>query len=315
MIKVIEVARNLINKQIKYNKIFYEGFKFDKYQKFYFCTNENIKSYINYFDYSNKQKALTVLASGDHMFNLIEKRIKDIDTFDTNYLTKYYVFGLRYAMIRKYNYNEYLNTLKLLVDDNTSLDIITTIINELLPFMSSDYKRFWKQVNEYNYILQKKYKRNLNLLNMLSLGTCDVNYIMSKNSYLSNEENYNKLRNNLSSTNITYKNLDAIKIPEKYSDNYDLILLSNIPKYLGKYFWSYDKNNFIEYINNLKNMLTDDGILFFNYIHDYSSNNITRKALFNYLNSNEHNLINKEIIKVDSDNKNIKDGVIILRKK
>ena len=313
MIKVIEEARKLIDRQVRNNKYIYEGIPFSRYQKFYSCTNENIKGYFDDINYTNREKALSVLASGDHIFNLIEKGIKDIDTFDTNYFTKYYVFGLRYAMIQKYNYSEYLKILSVLIDNNTSLEEITSIINDLLPYMDSLYRRFWGHIIEYNYILQKKYKTNLNLLNMLSLGNLDINYVITKNSYLSNEENYNNLKNNLSKTNTSYKNLDAIKIPEKYTDNYDLILLSNIPEYLGKHFY-YDYN-FKDYINNLKNMLTDDGLIFFNYIHKYSSNNITRKNLFNYLNSNEHNLINKEIIKVDSDNKNIKDGVIVLRKK
>ena len=312
MIKVIEEARKIIGKQIRYNNYLYEGFPFSKFQKFYFCTNENISGYLANVDYNDKENALSVLASGDHMFNLIEKGVKNIDTFDTNYLTKYYVFGLRYAMIIKYDYMEYLKVLSLLIDEDTSLEVITSIINDLLPYMDALYRKFWKHVSEYNYELQKKNNTNLNLINMLSLGTEDINYLKNKNSYLLSEENYNNLKNNLLKANISFKNVDAINLPEKYEKNYDIILLSNIPEYLGKYFYTYD---FKEYLNKLKSMLTDDGILFYNYIHKYSTNNVTREKLFTYLNSNAHNLINKEIIKVDSETKNVKDGVIILRKK
>lgn len=308
MDKTTEIVKTLISRQVDYNKIFYEGIPFSKYQKFYFCTNEYIKGYLQ--DIKNKERALSVLSSGDHLFNLIEKGIKNVDTFDTNLLTKYYVYGIRYAMFLKYSYNEYIKSLKKIIDKNTTLEELTNILLELLPFMDIKYRKFWKVIIEYNYSYQKN-KTNLNLFNLISLGIEDINEITLNNGYLSNEKNYNNLKKNILIANTSFKNINAIKLPKKYNEIYDLILLSNIPEYLGNYFYNYD---FIEYINSLKNMINTDGIIFFNYIHKYKTKNIIRKHIFTYLNEEGHNIINKEI-KSTGSKEDYKDGIIILRKK
>ena len=59
-------------------------------------------------DFKDKKKALSVLASGDHVFNLIYYGILNIDTFDTNRLTEYYALGLKRAALLAFTYEEYL---------------------------------------------------------------------------------------------------------------------------------------------------------------------------------------------------------------
>ena len=102
----INEVKKLINNQVINNNISVQGNAFAGFQKTYFFTNENINAYLNLVDLTDKNNALTVLASGDQLFNLINKEITEIDTFDINKLTEYYVFGIRMAMIEKYNYKE-----------------------------------------------------------------------------------------------------------------------------------------------------------------------------------------------------------------
>ena len=151
---IINGTKELLNKQYESGKAFCSGKPFSTYQKVYFSTNENIKDYINRSNLEGKNTALSVMASGDHSFNLVEKGILNIDTFDSNALTEFYVLGIKRAMIMRYSYKEYLITLNKLLDINTSLIELTSILSDLLPFMDKKYRGYWRTIIDYNYNMQ-----------------------------------------------------------------------------------------------------------------------------------------------------------------
>ncbi|MBR2828102.1 MAG: hypothetical protein IKE70_02595, partial [Bacilli bacterium] len=76
---------------------------YNPYKSTYLWTNEDIIETLNQVKIPKKEKALTVLSSGDHLFNLIVDGYKEIDTFDINRLSEYTSLGLKRAMILKYN--------------------------------------------------------------------------------------------------------------------------------------------------------------------------------------------------------------------
>lgn len=314
MNETIERTKKIIKEQVDANKIFMSGEAFSKYQKVYFNTNENIKGYLS--DISGKYNALTVLASGDHVLNLIYKDIFNIDSFDSNLLTEFYVFGIRYAMISKYNYKDYLSVLSIIIGKNTSLELITTIIEELLPYMDNKYRLYWKSVNEYNYKLQSSNNTNLNIFYLLTLGIGKLDEIILRNSYLLNENNYNKLKTNLFKTNISFKNIDAFDLKEHYKNKYDLILMSNIFDYMYRKFgMMYNYRNIEEYVNILESMLREKGILYLNYIYSYSINSFDRKYIMDYSNVKKEDIKNSLVLKIDSYKgyEKAKDGVILIK--
>lgn len=313
----IEKTKMYIEEQVYEGRPIFIGESFTKYQKVYLSTNENIKDYIEIIDTNNSFNALSVLGSGDHVFNLICKRIINIDTFDINKLTEFYVFGLRYACILKYNYKEYLKILNIISSETSSLEEITTVVNDLLPYMDNKYRKYWSIINEFNYKIQKENNTNLNLFNLLTLNTRNIKYVIFRNNYLLNEESYNKLRNNILKSNVTFKNKDIMDIPNSFNDNYDLILLSNIFDYMYKKFGlGFKYNDAKNFIDKLKNMLIDNGLLFLNYIFNYSSDKTIRNYIINSSNITLSDLPNSEVIKIDSDMgmNQIKDGVLILKK-
>lgn len=313
MTKCIEESKKYIEQQVYSNREDFYGELFDKFQKVYLTTNENIKDYIENVDITNKENALSVLGSGDHIFNLIEKGILNIDTFDINRLTEFFVFGLKFAMIYKYNYKEYLKTLSVIINDNASLEEITTIINDLLPHMSNKYRKYWKEINEFNYKLQKNKKNKINLFNLLGIGDYSIDNIIFRNNYLTDQLSYEALKSNLNKINFTFRNINAKNLYKVFNKKYDLILMSNIIGFLCDYFYRYD---FYEYINNMRNMLTDDGMLFLQYIFNYANEKYTRENLFLFSDLNKNDLEPCEIFKVKSDiNTAAKDGVVVLRKK
>ena len=167
---------NCINgaKKLIYEQIFGEGVQhgasFKAYGKTYFWTNENVDGYLNLVNFEGKDSALTVLASGDHAFNLIQRGILNIDTFDTNRLTEFYSIELKRAIILKYNYEQCLSFMTLLCSTNISVDILTDMIRGLIPFMSERGKIFWDEILDYNYKLQKHHGTWINLIRLLCVN-------------------------------------------------------------------------------------------------------------------------------------------------
>ena len=321
MESIINGTKELLNKQYECGKAFCSGKPFSTYQKVYFSTNENIKTYINESNIEGKTSALSVMASGDHSFNLIEKGILNIDTFDSNALTEFYVLGIKRAMIMRYSYKEYLITLNKLLDINTSLEELTSILTDLLSFMDMKYREYWREIINYNYLIQKKNNTNINLFSLLFINVIGEEKIITKNNYLNDEETYNKFRKNLIKANIIFKNVNALDLAKEFKGGYDVMLLSNIFEYLQPYFASKSAYYNVfkamkEYIDELFTLMNEEGKLFLMYIFDYATEMYTRNVIF--YNSNNITLKdfeNYEMLKVDSCRKpNIKDGVLILKK-
>lgn len=263
-------TKKIILKQVLAKSTLPFGYPFSKYQKVYAKTNENIAGYLDQENFQDKEKALSVLASGDHVFNLVLNGIQDIDTFDTNKLTYYFSLGLKRAAILKYDYKDYLLFLKKIVNKDTSEEELISVIGGLLPYMSEDNATYWKEILEYNHRVQIEEKTNMNLFRLLLINVSNSDI---KNSYLQNQENYNKMRKNLAVADIRFKCADCLGINDKYKSKYDLILLSNIADYFYKSWglnWTYDKLS--SYESSLKSMLTEQGDIFLAYLSLFGKN-------------------------------------------
>jgi len=314
----IRGAKGLIDKQILDRRIENFGIPFSEYQKVYFSTNENINGYLNLVDFNNKYNALSVMSSGDHIFNLITNNILNIDTFDTNKLTEYYVLGLKRALVLKYNYKEYLEAFSILIDEDSNRKNVNELIYDLLPFMETKYKNYWKELIDYNYKEQKLDNTNLNLIKMLFINTIDVSHL---NNYLLSENNYNKLKENIIKTNISFKCVDAVNLSSEFNRKYDFILLSNILDYFYKFYgmnWRIDKLE--EYTNELHNLSKDNGTIFVNYIYNYYSQyreRVHNLIAMSHINKNHlDNYIVEKLPVYELDKlKNVGAGMILSKKR
>ncbi len=261
----IKAVKQLIKKS--YNNGFYLSNKpFEKYSKAYFSTNENIKGYLNYLDISLYENALSVLSSGDQMFNLICQDILNIDTFDINKISLYIVFGLKLTLIEKYDYEDYLKIVSTLINANTSLEELTSILESILPNMDKEYREFWSRIIEYNYELQKNNGKSLNLLHLICQNTSGFKKSLRGNLYLENAHYYQRLKNNLRNAHINFYNTDIMHLPIK---KYQLLLLSNIISYYEvEYHKPLNKYEYQYLLNYLTNFIDDKGIILFNYLFD-----------------------------------------------
>lgn len=313
----LEKVLSSIEKQVNNNRILLEGQSFSKYQKIFMSTNENIKDSLNLIDFKKKYKALSVMASGDHPFNLITKSVFDIDTFDTNMLTEYYVLGIKRSMIIKYTYQEYIEKYKLFTNMDANLEDITEILYDLLPIMDTKYRLFWKKIIDFNYMIQKDKQNKINLFYMLFINLNHIDFIINNNNYLSNENEYNILKNNITKSNIKFNNVNATNLGEFYKENkYDIVLLSNILDYFGK---EYRKNKrvfnykeLLKYEDNILSIMNRNGVLFLKYIINFSKSNFVRSNVFMDSNIKTSEFIRETIYKVPKNN--IEDGVILVKK-
>ena len=262
----IEEVKKLIKQNITSNSILEKSNNFEGYQYIYYQTNENITEYLDLVDITKKENALCVAGSGDQAFSLIYKGINNIDLFDVNKLTEYFILGLKKAMILKYNYTEYISTLNKLITQMTNPREINEIIFDLLSYMEEPYKTFWQNILEYNNKLQKELNIYTNFMYGLNINA-GLKIIPSFCPFLTHEENYYKLKNNLNIANINFKYCNAINLSDYFSQKYDLILLSNILDYAYIYWgnnWSVQNLN--NYIASLQKILKNKGIIFLHYV-------------------------------------------------
>lgn len=239
------------------------------YNRIYLFTNENVNAYLKAAEFQPGQKALSVLASGDQAFNLIFKGVKDIDTFDINKLTEFYVFGLKMAIITKCNYQEFISTYSTLLNPTTSEDTITAIIYDLLPYMDEKYRVYWKEVldlfckNKFDAYANPKIR---NLISVIKSEPSSIKAATIRNTYLLNEANYNQFKINLSQANLTFKHSNILDLNQNFNSKYNYLLFSNILDYIWHQWgmmWNMDKLN--DFIESLMPLLNDEAIIFLHY--------------------------------------------------
>ena len=255
----------------------------------YFWTNENVREVLDLENIDNLKRALTVLSSGDQLFSLVGKNISQIDTFDINYLAEYYVLGLKKAMIRKYNYDDFLKfcSKSFLFSNNNDqeLDEKMAFLESLLPFMEEKYRLFWQEVFDYAFKLwddQKSWH-----LQYLFTNIEESFKVMFYVGYLHSPDSYNKVKKHLDNCEITFQSIDVREIGRTFHGQYDLIYLSNILDFMeSRWGWKWDYEKLQEFEHSLDAITHENTLTFLKYVIRFSvsnfpmKGNISKKELF-----------------------------------
>ena len=303
-------AKEMIKNQVNQKRITNVFEPFSKYSKGYLWTNENIKEYINKKYISEYNSALSVTGSGDHLFNLILNNVLNIDTFDTNTLTEYNVLGLKKALIEKFKYNDFLTICELIANNMLTLEETTYLIKDLLPLMDKKYRKYWQNISEYNYQLQKNNDECLDLFAMLFININEKNNFIRRNSYLMGKDNYDKFKENMMRANINFYCTNAINILDTFpNQKYDVILLSNILDYITIN-WNYEQLRKFE--DELLFITNNNGKIFLAYLLNYYNKN--NKNIFRRADIKKEELINEIIIELKEKDYKHNDAVILIRK-
>lgn len=223
---------------------------FRKYSMSYFTTTEFIADYLDN-EHFNRGRGLTVLASGDHVFGLVEKGIKEIDAFDINRLA-YYIYHFKLAMLKKLPYDKFL---KVCYNFTywTYRDEVIEVLNNLKDNMPEDVYEYFRRIFEW----EEKEAGSIDyLFYEPTYGTLE-----KANSYLHSEENYLLCRKKVIDTKVNLFFGDARSIPEIVDGTYDIILLSNIADYFGRIGVPLRLEKFRDYINSYYDLLNKDGLI------------------------------------------------------
>lgn len=227
----------------------------------YEYTTEDIASAIE--TYNPQDRILTVLSSGDHIFDYILRGAENIESFDLNIITKYY-YELKRAIIEKLNYEDFLKIVGQIVPYGLSH------LNELN--LSEETYEFWSYYKENQ--LKERYERVL--LKSYPPGSRRYNLYF-------NEDSYNRLQTVLRNGIVTpFHHSTACDLHKKIQGEFSEINFSSIYSLIPK-------REIPKVIKRLKPHLTDNGQMIF-----YSFGRKDSKAYSKY------HLIEKEINSEDN---------------
>lgn len=193
---------------------------FTEHSFIYKKTNERLQDILDIF--SDKDKILCVIGSGDQILNALLNRPQKIDAFDISIYPKYFL-ELKIAAIKTLTREEFIdffiNDINYKKEDYYDDLFYEKIIKEL----DGDVRDFWKYLFDFNDWYD--------IYNSMLFSTEPVikEYALVQNKYL-NEEEYYKLREILKTIKINYIQSDILNLD--IDDNYDLIYLSNIIQYV-----------------------------------------------------------------------------------
>lgn len=229
---------------------------YSKYSKVYFMATESIKSYLKDLYVNVGGKALTVLSSGDHIFNLAYEGITKIDAFDINQLT-YFIFNLRRAIALSKDYNDFISA-NLRFGGSNNIEYSLELVEELKSILSPDVYKY------YIDMLMRCLNTGVKFSNLYREEGFSCNDAVANNLYLSSEEDYKKMQHQLERVEVNYHFGDARNIALKLQDDaYSCILLSNIADYIFSSFDLPRENveKIQSFIDGYYRLLEDNGVL------------------------------------------------------
>ena len=212
----------------------------------YIKSNKRIKDYEKHL--TNKDKALSVIASSDQIINMILGGTKNIDAFDISVFPKYYMY-LKLAGIMSLKVDEYLN-LFYKIDENSEVydELYFDLISKNLEPKA---KEFWDSlINFFDW-------NDITSSTLFSQEPVSVSSVLSNTTFI-NEESFKKLRDLIPQVNINTHDGNILETYKNFKDQYDLIYLSNIIYYTKI-------DNYKELLESLN--LTDNGIII-TYLYD-----------------------------------------------
>jgi len=266
---------NKARKLIEDNKKFIP--KFQKFDRIYPFTNENIKEIFSLFNFTNKN-ILSILGSSDQTLDICLQGAKNITTFDINPLSEYYFYLKKAALLANISLKDYIDFFKYY--DNKTKTINKNTFNiktfsRLAQYLPYEKYIFWaKLFNEYS----PSEIRASNGLFSTFKDELEKDILKQTISYLNNENSFNELKEKIQNLNFTFVESDIKDIIDKTNSKYDFIYLSNIIQYIDEIYENIIKNKednqiyklkkFKELIIELSQHLNSNGKIIAGYIYN-----------------------------------------------
>lgn len=189
----------------------------------YATTNERINMYQEYL--KNKNKVLSVIASGDQILNTILENSFNIDGYDISRFPKYFM-ELKRAAVLELSLEEYIDFFFHI--DYHKNEEYDDLYDKLRLSLDEEYRKFWD--NLFNFFDWYDIYHST----LFSSQSVSTETILQNNEYL-NLQKYQLLKKLLPKANINYYVGDIQKLSKTLKENYDFINLSSIIYYVKNY--------------------------------------------------------------------------------
>ena len=208
------------------SKAFEVSGNFVEHASFYHLTNESVETFLKIVTLTPRTKALSILASGDQVFHLVLRGLKDIDTFDINRLTEYYALGFKKRAIECLSFEDYNKLFEYYKDDYEKthncqhLDIEKYVIEN----MEDEYKWFWQEI----FYILKQYGFDASVFHFARGVDILSSECRIPNSFMREKEKYKQLQQNLAISKITFKQSSIVDIPNNFNKQYNIVLDNSV---------------------------------------------------------------------------------------
>lgn len=234
----------------------------------YAFSNERLH---NIFKHLRKQnpKVLTVGSSGDQLLYSIYYGSKDVTVIDVNLFSKPWI-EYKLSAIKNLSFEEFKKYFLNSDKDQDTNPFCNEVLVKIFQDLSVDSQSFWGTIYTCGYTKEEIYST------LLERKDCGLNRTFSV--FYKDKTAYNKLQKILKENdfNITFINEEFSQFHKIIEGKFDIILLSNIRRYVGDV-------TYIQNVNNLYNKhLNKGGIiqLHYDYCNVLGKQNPKFKALF-----------------------------------
>ena len=221
---------------------------FNSFSIIYRGTNEAVSNEIYQDLLKDRERVLTITASGDQLLNSILLGCQEITCVDISRLTKYYAM-LKLAAIQTLTKEEYLEFFTgKLNEDLLSYELYEKVREEL----DEDATLFWDSL--YNYYDEVEINESC----LFSHEVMNRGIMLRNNPYLDGD-NYEKTKAMIRGAKISFRDGNIYQMFHN-SPTYDLVNLSNIIEYTK------NRTGYREFVERLP--LREDGVAL-SYVFDY----------------------------------------------
>ncbi len=194
---------------------------FHNHSGIYLTSNEAMSAIQKYLN--NREKILSVIASGDQILNCILGGTRYVDAFDISVFPRFFL-DLKIAAVKALTQEEYV---RFFFGSIGPEEIYNEMYDRIRVHLVGESLEFWDSLFDfydwYDII-------HSTLFSSESFQTARVR---ENNAYLQGD-NYRLLRKMLDKVSIRTEQGNILDIHDKFKDRYDLIYLSNIIYYVEK---------------------------------------------------------------------------------
>ncbi len=211
--------------------------------KVYLFSNEPISLFLNDDSLKNKN-VLAVLGSGDFLFNTVLLGCSNISLIDINSYA-YYYFEIKKAIIKKYDYEDFICFYNNLYNLYSKFDEYSLFISE--DVREDIILEFSPYCNDVKSLINTVFWSDIFLFDDDTNKCRWIDSIKKRNLYLNSGDNYKKLKRLLLDKDVVNKTFvcDIFDLNFEYLEHYDYIYLSNIGDY-------YDPQTFMDLLIRLR---------------------------------------------------------------